>query len=110
MIEQNAIFEDRFQAWFCSLSPEGRAAALSVKDDDFLSTLIHFASLSSSSPRSNDDGMAEIDGGECFVSRARKKVVRRRFRAPRAGVRFASTWDLHTHTQLFFSTHTPPLD
>jgi hypothetical protein len=76
MMEQNAIFEDRFQAWFRSLSPEGRAAALSVKDDDFLSTLIHFASLSSSSPRSNDDGMAEIDGGECFVSRARKKVVR----------------------------------
>lgn len=67
MIEQNANFEDRVKAWWNVLSPEQRAGALSVKDDAFLSTLIHFASLSSSSAQVGTGLNAETDG-ECFGS------------------------------------------
>jgi hypothetical protein len=65
MSDKNAIFEEPLQAWFRALSPEERSAALTVKDGPFVSTLIHFAALSTSL---NDDGKAEIDGrGECLV-------------------------------------------
>jgi hypothetical protein len=71
MSDQNAIFEELLQAWFHTLPPEERAAALTVKDGAFVSTLIHFASLSTSS---QDEGKAEIDGrGECLVGARRKR-------------------------------------
>jgi hypothetical protein len=69
MIEKNANFEDQLKAWWNALSPEQRAGALSVKDDAFLFTVIHFASLSSST---HDGSKAQIDG-ECFKSFSARK-------------------------------------
>lgn len=67
-MKQNGIFETQLRAWMNALSPEGRAAALSVKDNAFLFTLMHFASLSSSCGNCSDGTVAGIDG-ECTIRR-----------------------------------------
>ncbi len=67
-MKQNGIFETQLRAWMNALSPEGRAAALSVKDNAFLFTLMHFASLSSSCGNCSDGTVAGIDG-ECTIHR-----------------------------------------
>jgi hypothetical protein len=66
--KQNGIFEIQMRAWMNALSPEGRAAALSVKDSAFLFTLMHFASMSSSCGHTSDGAVAGNDG-ECTIPR-----------------------------------------
>lgn len=73
-MKQNGIFETQLRAWMNALSPEGRAAALSVKDNAFLFTLMHFASLSSWCGNCSDGTVAGIDG-ECTIHIARARIL-----------------------------------
>lgn len=78
---QNDTFDYRLKAWLDSLSLEGRTAALSINDGAFLSTLMHFASISSSHGGQRDeavgvDGKTKIDGGKSSKSCV-KKVQKR---------------------------------